>query len=132
MTLPKKKNIPEIKEKRRTWNDEKVCTLDQIIEYKSPMFYEGYSFEADLIIMYSDLRQMIPLMWPPPDFGLEELKIENSKGMARAELLTYKPKIESQEKQQKEGYKRIKNKVKELKRDCKDVVDREQRQGQED
>ena len=52
--------------------------------------------------------------------------------MARAELLTYKPKIESQEKQQKEGYKRIKNKVKELKRDCKDVVDREQRQGQED
>ena len=64
MTLPKKrkKNIPEIKEKRRTWNDEKVYTLDQIIEYKSPMFYEGYSFEADLIIMYSDLRQMIPLM----------------------------------------------------------------------
>ena len=64
MTLPKKrkKNIPEIKEKRRTWNDEKVYTLDQIIEYKSPMFCEGYSFEADLIIMYSDLRQMIPLM----------------------------------------------------------------------
>ena len=58
----KKKNIPEIKEKRRTWNDEKVYTLDQIIEYKSQMFYEGYNFEADLVIMYSDLRKMMPSM----------------------------------------------------------------------
>ena len=54
---------------------------------------------------------MISLMYPPSDFGLEKLQIENSEGMTRAELLTYKPKIESQEKQQKEGYKRIKNKV---------------------
>ena len=54
---------------------------------------------------------MISLMYPPSDFGLEKLEIENSEGMTRAELLTYKPKIESQEKQQKEGYKRIKNKV---------------------
>ena len=49
--------------------------------------------------------------------------------MIRAELLTYKRKIESQEKQQKEWYKRIKDKVKELRRDCKDAIDREQRSG---
>ena len=54
---------------------------------------------------------MVSLMYPPSVFGIEELEIENSEGMTRAELLTYERKIESQEKQQKEGYKRIKNKV---------------------
>ena len=33
------------------------------------------------------------LMYPPSDFGIEELEIENSERMTRAELLTYKRKI---------------------------------------
>ena len=66
-------------------------------------------------------------MYPLSDFGLVELEIENSEGMARAELLTYKWKIETQEKQQKEGYKLIKNKVKELRRGYKNAIDRGQR-----
>ena len=66
-------------------------------------------------------------MYPLSDFGLVELEIENSEGMTRAELLTYKWKIETQEKQQKEGYKLIKNKVKELRRGYKNAIDRGQR-----
>ena len=113
-----------------TWNDEKVDTLiDQIIEYKSQRSYEGYDFETDLVITYSDIRKMMSLMYPPSDFGLVELEIENSEGMTRAELLTYKWKIETQEKQQKEGYKLIKNKVKELRRGYKNAIDRGQRSG---
>ena len=113
-----------------TWNDEKVDTLiDQIIEYKSQRSYEGYDFETDLVIMYSDIRKMMSLMYPPSDFGLVELEIENSEGMTRAELLTYKWKIEIQEKQQKEGYKLIKNKVKELRRGYKNAIDKGQRSG---
>ena len=42
---------------------------------------------------------MMEVMYPPSDFGVEELEIENSEGMTKAELLTYKRKIESQEKQ---------------------------------
>ena len=72
---------------------------------------------------------MVSLMYPPSVFGIEELEIENSEGMTRAELLTYERKIESQEKQQKEGYKRIKNKVKELRRGYKNAIDRGQRSG---
>ena len=113
-----------------TWNDEKVDTLiDQIIEYKSQRSYEGYDFETDLVTMYSDIRKMMSLIYPPSDFGLVELEIENSEGMTRAELLTYKWKIEIQEKQQKEGYKLIKNKVKELRRGYKNVIDKGQRSG---
>ena len=113
-----------------TWNDEKVDTLiDQIIEYKSQRSYEGYDFETDLVITYSDIRKMMSLMYPPSDFGLVELEIENSEGMTRAELLTYKWKIEIQEKQQKEGYKLIKNKVKELRRGYKNAIDKGQRSG---
>ena len=131
--VPKKslKKIPEIKGKRWTWNDEKVDILiDQIIEYKTQRSHDD--FEAELVIIYSDLGEMMSLMYPPSDFGIEELEIENSEGMTRAELLTYKRKIESQEKQQKEGYKRIKNKVKELRRGYKNAIDRGQRLGQED
>ena len=87
-----------------TWNDEKVDTLiDQITEYKSQRSYEGYDLETDLVKMYSDLRKMMSWIYPLSDFGLVELEIENSEGMTRAELLTYKWKIETQEKQQKEG-----------------------------
>ena len=88
--IPKKskKNIPETKGRRWTWNDEKVDTLmDQIIEYKSQRSYEGYDFEAYLVIMFSDLRKMMSLLYPPSDFGLEELEMENSEGMTRADLL---------------------------------------------
>ena len=48
--------------------------------------------------MYSDLQKMMSLMYPPLHFGTEELEIENSEGMTSAELLTYKRKIDSQEK----------------------------------
>ena len=104
--IPKKskKSIPEIKGKRWTWNDEKIDTLiDQVIEYKSQRSYEGYDFEADLVIMYLDLRKMMSLLYPSSDFGLEELEIENSERLTSTELLTYKRKMESQENNRRKG-----------------------------
>lgn len=80
-------------------------------------------------MMHSDLQKMMKVMYPPSDFGVEELEIENSEGMTKAELLTYKRKIESQEKQRKEWYKRIKSKVKKLRRGYKNAIDRVQRSG---
>ena len=43
----------------------------------------------------------INVMCTPSDFGVEVLETDNSEGMARAELLTHKRKIESKEKQRK-------------------------------
>ena len=51
--------------------------------------------------------------------------------MTRSERLTYKWKIDSQEKQQNKGYKGIKDKVKELKQGYKNTTDRGQRSGPE-
>ena len=61
--------------------------------------------EADLVMMYSDLRKMMILMFPTADFEVEELKIENSERITRAELLINKRKIESQEKNTKRSTK---------------------------
>ena len=38
-------------------------------------------------MMHSDLQKMMEVMYPPSDFGVEELEIENSEGMTKAELL---------------------------------------------
>ena len=80
------------------WSEKVDTLIDQIIEYKSQRLYEGHVFETDLVIMYSDLQKMMSLMYLPLHFGTEELEIENSEGMTSAELLTYKRKIDSQEK----------------------------------
>ena len=66
-TIPKKRkiNIAEIKEKRWTWNNEKLVTLiGQVIEYKSQRSYEGFDVETGLVMMYSDLQKMMALMLP--------------------------------------------------------------------
>ena len=68
-------------------------------------------------------------MYPPSDFAIGELEVENSEGMTRVELLTYKRKIEFQEKQQEEGYKCIKNKVTELRKGYKNAIDTGARSG---
>ena len=61
--------------------------------------------ETDLVMMYSDLRKMMALMFPTADFEVEELEIENLERITRAELLINKRKIESQEKNTKRSTK---------------------------
>ena len=68
-------------------------------------------------------------MYPQEDFGPVEINITSTDGMTKSDLLTYKRNIEKLEKLKKDGYMRIKNKIKELRRGYKKAIDSRTRSG---
>ena len=76
--------------------------------------YEGTDFEADIVGFYSNVRNMMSAMYPPSDFGPREVLNCDTDSMTREELMEHKRMVECQEKQIKEGYKRVQTKIKEL------------------
>ena len=118
------------KTKRWTWTDDMIeVLLHNISAYKSTKEYEGIDFESDLVQYYGDIRKMMAETHPEEDFGLAEVMVQNTDTMTKSELLMYKRKIERLEKLRKEGYKRIKNKIKELRRGYKKAIDSGTRSG---
>ena len=103
--------------------------LLNIVEYKSEKEFEGVDFEADMIAFYSRLREMMAEMFPPTDFGPKAIKLYHTDNMTREEILECKRKSETEEKQIKEGYSRVKIKIKELRRGYKNAVDTGSRSG---
>ena len=56
----KRKLVDKDKQKRWIWDDEKVEALLYNLQcYKTDKSFEGVDFEADLILMYSDVRKMM-------------------------------------------------------------------------
>ena len=118
------------KSKRWTWTSEMVETLLlNIVECKSEKEFEGVDFEADMIAFYSRLREMMAEMFPPTDFGPKAIKLYHTDNMTREEILECKRKSDTEKKQIKEGYSRVKIKIKELRRGYKNAVDTESRSG---
>ena len=103
--------------------------LLNIVEYKSEKEFEGVDFEADMIAFYSRLREMMAEMFPPTDFGPKAIKLYHTDNMTREEILECKRKSDTEKKQIKEGYSRVKIKIKELRRGYKNAVDTGSRSG---
>ena len=72
---------------------------------------------------------MMAEMFPPTDFGPKAIKLYHIDNMTREEILECKRKSESEEKQIKEGYNRVKIKIKDLRRGYKNAVDTGSRSG---
>ena len=72
---------------------------------------------------------MMAEMFPPTDFGPKTIKLYHAVNMTREEILGCKRKSETEEKQTKERYSRVKIKIKELRRGYKNVVDTGSRPG---
>ena len=105
---------------RWAWDDHKIESLiSNLIEYKLSKSFEGLDFEADSVSLYSNIR----------DFGPKQLDLLETAQLTKEELMTYKKNIELNEKQIKEGYNRVKTKVKELRRGYKNAVDTGRRSG---
>ena len=118
------------KQKRWTWDDAKVESLLFNLEsYKNDKAFEGVDFEADLITMYVDLRKMMALMYPPSDFGDVDIQTEDTTSFSKQELIIYKRKIDRKLKAKQDGYTRVKNKIKELRRGYKKAIDTGTRSG---
>ena len=116
--------------KRWTWTDGMVeALLHNISSYKSTKEYEGIDFESDLIQLYGDIRKMMAEMYPQEDFGPADVPVQSTDAMTKSEVLIYKRNIEKMEKLKKDGYTRIKNKIKELRRGYKKAIDSGTRSG---
>ena len=110
------------KSKRWTWNDEKITSLiGCLYEYKVRKDFEGKDIEADLIKFYEDIRQLMALMYPPEDFGLEEIN-ELPNDADFKEKLRLQKIIAEQKKQIKAGYGRIKSRIKIIRQNFKKAV----------
>lgn len=121
-----KRKQADVSTRRWTWSSEMVeSLLLNLNEYKSSKTFEGLDFEADFIKMYGDLRSMMSRMYPVSDFGPESIpaKEETETNME------YKKRVEQLDKSKKEGYARIKNKIRELRRGYKHAVDKGTRSG---
>lgn len=128
--IQKKTKKQKQTKKRWVWDDEKVDHLINFLsEYKNNMLYKGVDFQSDLVECYSVLRKKLAELYVPTDFGPVNIDNECTDDMSKDELLKYKTKIDKQEKQKKEGYNRVKSKVKELRTGYKTAIDKGTRSG---
>ena len=126
----KPKKITKQKNVRWTWDDDKVeALLDNLYSYKCDMTYKGLDFEADLVSCYMEVRNMMALMYSETDFGPEEISVCDTENFTKEELLQYKRKVDQLEKLKKDGYSRIKSKVKEVRSGYKTAIDKGTRSG---
>ena len=62
--------------------------------------------------MYSDVRKMMAQTYPASDFGDVDIPVEDTNALSKQELILRKRKIDNMFKLKKEGYNRVKNKIK--------------------
>ena len=112
-------------EKRWKWNEEKVLALlDYLLAYKTEMDFKGLDFQADLVLCYSKIREMMAGNFAVSDFGPQFMPVEDTDLMDSRDLIAHKRKLQNMEKYKKDGYNRIKSKIKELRSGCKLAVDK--------
>ena len=117
-------------EKRWKWDDAKVSALlDHLLSYKTEMEFQGLDFQSDLVLCYSKVRKMMANNFPPADFGPQTVQSEDIDSMDMQSQLGYRRKIQQFEKLKKEGYNRVKSKIKELRAGYKVAVDKGTRSG---
>ena len=119
-------------EKRWKWNEEKVLALlDYLLAYKTEMDFKGLDFQADLVLCYSKIREMMAGNFAVSDFGPQFMPVEDTDLMDSRDLIAHKRKLQNMEKYKKDGYNRIKSKIKELRSGYKLAVDKGSRLGSE-
>ena len=105
------------------WTNEMVQSLlRNVKEYKSSMEFKGVDFEADLVVLYEEIRKLMAL-----DFeGFGEVHVsECSKplqDMNEKELKEFNDMVKLEKVQIKKGYDRVKEKIKTLRQDYRTAV----------
>ena len=91
-------------------------------KYKAAKSYERTDFEANVVTFYSYWWKWWHQCFLATDFGPMQVTVKTTEGMTWKDLLEYERKIEVTEKQIKDGYNRIKSKVKQLSWGYKNAV----------
>lgn len=93
------------------------------------MTYNGSDFQADLVTCYGEVRKMMAIMFPLSDFGPGIISSQDTELMEPDELIQYKRRIDRLERMKKDGYNRVKAKIKELRAGYKAAIDKGTRSG---
>ena len=120
------KKPPE--KKRWIWTDEIIETLlRHLLDYKNEMVHSGYDFQSDLVACYAHLRKKLAQQFE--GFGPIAVPNLNKDCTDKEELIQFKRRVDAMEKEKKEGYARIRVKVKDLRSGYKIAVDKGTRSG---
>ena len=117
---------------RWKWTDEMVDSLILCLhEHKGKQDYQGKDMEADLVTLYEEIRKMMAEMYPPECFGPAEItEIDRDKlQLDSIQLGAWEKRISNEKKQMKQGYTRIKAKIKLLRQTFKKAVNEGRRSG---
>eukprot|EP00112_Aurelia_sp_Birch-Aquarium-sp1_P020835 Seg546.4 transcript_id=Seg546.4/GoldUCD/mRNA.D3Y31 product="hypothetical protein" protein_id=Seg546.4/GoldUCD/D3Y31 len=107
---------------RCKWNDEKVESLIFCLyDYKTKKDYEGKDMEADLVKLYEDIRQLMASMYPPENFGPEEIT-RIPEGLDDREKVKLERFIAEEKRLIKVGHGRVKGRVKSVRQNFKKAV----------
>jgi len=118
---PRKKTVEG--QKRWMWTREKLNDLlDSVITFKTKMTSKNLEFEANKILFYSEVREMMAALYPESDFGPISDIAENIEDMTDSERKEYERRKMKEDVLIKEGYNRVKTKVKEIRANYNTVV----------
>ena len=119
------------KTKKWSWSPEVIeVFLKYIKEYKTKCEFNGVDFEVDLASMYTEVRRCMGIDFPD-DFGPESVSEPTTEltDMESDEYELYRKKLDEQNSKIRIGYQRIKEKVKNLRQDYRNAVNKGTRSG---
>ena len=107
------------------WTNEMVKHLiDCVKEYKSTCEFNSIDFNSDKVKLYDEVRKAMALLYEESDFGPKEVSAPQKpvKEMNDDEYKVYKSVADKEKQIIKNGYKRIKEKLKSIRQDYSKAV----------
>ena len=104
--------------------------MKYVKEFKTQCEYNAIDFEADLASLYTEVRRCMAIDYPE-DFGPESVlePSHNVKNMDVKEYEVYRKEIDVQKSKVRSGYQRIKEKIKSVRQDYRNAVNKGTRSG---
>ncbi|XP_065068491.1 uncharacterized protein LOC135693836 isoform X2 [Rhopilema esculentum] len=120
--LKAEKTEAKIKATRWLWNDEMTKFLIVCLhDYKKRKELEGIDIQSDLVNVYEDVRQMMAALYPPENFGPVNVS-SITQGLNKREHHKQFNIIQEERKGIKLGYGRIRDKIREMRRNFKKAI----------
>ena len=104
--------------------------LKYVKEFKTQCEYKAIDFEADLASLYTEVRRCMAIDFPE-GFGPESVSEpgKDIKDMDASEYEEYRKELEAQKAKIRSGYQRIKEKIKSVRQDYRNAVNKGTRSG---
>ena len=105
-----------VKKDRWMWSEEKTeAFLQQVSACKRQKLGEGIEWDTDKVVLFEHVRGNLAQNWPE-DFGLPETTAEETSAMSKEQYKSYADNLRKEKDCIADGYRRVANKFKSMKR----------------